>query len=170
MVIELQTVETLSWLIERTETPPFYRLTSMRKPSNHSDLASDPPPMGGPPSAPGTIHTKRHSAESESARNMGWVVFRWGIVPTSAVKRKSMNVFVLMSVECKYIEQIRFWVVSQFIIMLEFPTFYFFPQFYYLTIVSSLLLPHLQVKMLHKEKKTPNHRFVSFQLLLYSNL
>lgn len=66
-----------------------------------------------------------------------------------------MNVFVLMSVECKYIEQIRFWVVSQFIIMLEFPTFYFFPQFYYLTIVSSLLLPHLQVKMLHKEKKNP---------------
>lgn len=34
---ELQTVETLNCLIERTETPPFYRLTSMRKASSHSD-------------------------------------------------------------------------------------------------------------------------------------
>lgn len=34
---ELQTVETLNCLIERTETPPFYRLTSMRKTSSHSD-------------------------------------------------------------------------------------------------------------------------------------
>lgn len=69
MMTELQTVETLNCLIERTETPPFYRLTSMRKASSsHSD--------GGPaaPGAPdttgrdltvekGTIHTKRHSGE-----------------------------------------------------------------------------------------------------------
>lgn len=34
---ELQTVETLNCLIERTETPPFYRLTNMRKASSHSD-------------------------------------------------------------------------------------------------------------------------------------
>ncbi|VVC32584.1 Hypothetical protein CINCED_3A005220 [Cinara cedri] len=33
MMTELQTVETLNCLIERTETPPFYRLTSMRKTS-----------------------------------------------------------------------------------------------------------------------------------------
>lgn len=37
MMIELQTVETLNCLIERTETPPFYRLTVMRKTSSHSD-------------------------------------------------------------------------------------------------------------------------------------
>lgn len=35
-MVELQTVETLNCLIERTETPPFYRLTSMRKASSHS--------------------------------------------------------------------------------------------------------------------------------------
>lgn len=34
---ELQTVETLNCMIERTETPPFYRLTSLRKASSHSD-------------------------------------------------------------------------------------------------------------------------------------
>lgn len=37
MMIELQTIETLNCLIERTETPPFYRLTVMRKASSHSD-------------------------------------------------------------------------------------------------------------------------------------
>ena len=39
MMVELQTVETLNCLIERTETPPFYRLTVMRKASSHSDSA-----------------------------------------------------------------------------------------------------------------------------------
>lgn len=64
---ELQTVETLNCLIERTETPPFYRLTSMRKASSHSDG----PTSGGANDArnqelgveKGTIHTKRHSGE-----------------------------------------------------------------------------------------------------------
>lgn len=37
MMVELQTIETLNCLIERTETPPFYRLTVMRKASSHSD-------------------------------------------------------------------------------------------------------------------------------------
>lgn len=37
MMLELQTVETLNCLIERTETPPFYRLTVMRKASSNSD-------------------------------------------------------------------------------------------------------------------------------------
>ncbi|XP_058793249.1 protein furry isoform X2 [Phymastichus coffea] len=69
MMTELQTVETLNCLIERTQTPPFYRLTSMRKASSHSDApAADP----GNPQAKdqlgqqvekGTIHTKRHSGE-----------------------------------------------------------------------------------------------------------
>lgn len=40
MMLELQTVETLNCLIERTETPPFYRLTVMRKASSHSDGTS----------------------------------------------------------------------------------------------------------------------------------
>lgn len=65
MMTELQTVETLNCLIERTETPPFYRLTSMRKASSHSDApVADP---GNPPRdlgvEKGTIHTKRHSGE-----------------------------------------------------------------------------------------------------------
>jgi hypothetical protein len=65
MMTELQTVETLNCLIERTETPPFYRLTSMRKASSHSDApAADP---GNPTKdlgvEKGTIHTKRHSGE-----------------------------------------------------------------------------------------------------------
>lgn len=65
---ELQTVETLNCLIERTETPPFFRVTSMRKTSSHSDATSS----GTQPDAAsrselgvekGTIHTKRHSGE-----------------------------------------------------------------------------------------------------------
>lgn len=64
MMSELQTIETLNCLIERTETPPFYRLTSMRKASSHSD----PGPGQAEASRDlgvekGTIHTKRHSGE-----------------------------------------------------------------------------------------------------------
>ncbi|GAB0086169.1 protein furry [Sergentomyia squamirostris] len=66
LMAELQIVETLNCLIERTETPPFYRLTSMRKASSHSDG-----PTTGANDArlqelaveKGTIHTKRHSGE-----------------------------------------------------------------------------------------------------------
>ncbi|XP_043493885.1 protein furry isoform X2 [Polistes fuscatus] len=65
MMTELQTVETLNCLIERTETPPFYRLTSMRKASSHSDAPTADP--ANPPRdlgvEKGTIHTKRHSGE-----------------------------------------------------------------------------------------------------------
>lgn len=70
MMTELQTVETLNCLIERTETPPFYRLTSMRKASSsHSD--GGPAASGAPDTTgrcdltveKGTIHTKRHSGE-----------------------------------------------------------------------------------------------------------
>ncbi|XP_055383655.1 protein furry isoform X2 [Condylostylus longicornis] len=67
LMTELQTVETLNCLIERTETPPFYRLTSMRKASSHSDGQT----AGGINDSriqdltveKGTIHTKRHSGE-----------------------------------------------------------------------------------------------------------
>lgn len=87
MMIELQTVETLNCLIERTETPPFYRLTSMRKASSHSDGGANGNNgsnggqngnngnSGGQNNGgntdryadlaveKGTIHTKRHSGE-----------------------------------------------------------------------------------------------------------
>ncbi|CAK1553991.1 unnamed protein product [Leptosia nina] len=70
MMTELQTVETLNCLIERTETPPFYRLTSMRKAtSGHSDGpgAGSQDATGRTcdlaPVEKGTIHTKRHSGE-----------------------------------------------------------------------------------------------------------
>ncbi|KPI92049.1 Protein furry [Papilio xuthus] len=70
MMTELQTVETLNCLIERTETPPFYRLTSMRKAtSGHSDGpgtgSQDAAGRTGElaPIEKGTIHTKRHSGE-----------------------------------------------------------------------------------------------------------
>ncbi|XP_059059814.1 protein furry [Achroia grisella] len=70
MMTELQTVETLNCLIERTETPPFYRLTSMRKAtSGHSDGpgigSQDATGRAGElaPVEKGTIHTKRHSGE-----------------------------------------------------------------------------------------------------------
>jgi len=41
MMTELQTVETLNCLIERMETPPFYRLTSMRKTSGMGPASSN---------------------------------------------------------------------------------------------------------------------------------
>ncbi|XP_060535962.1 protein furry [Cylas formicarius] len=83
-MVELQTVETLNCLIERTETPPFYRLTVMRKTSSHSDGAngaagqSDSGSRNDLNIEKGTIHTKRHSGEdptkglakSESASNV----------------------------------------------------------------------------------------------------
>lgn len=62
MMTELHTVETLNWLIERTETPPFYRLTSMRKASSHSD-PGQAETSRDTATERGTIHTKRHSGE-----------------------------------------------------------------------------------------------------------
>ncbi|KFB41528.1 AGAP004892-PA-like protein [Anopheles sinensis] len=66
LMSELQTVETLNCLIERTETPPFYRLTSMRKASSHSDgpaSGNNDPKVHDVDVEKGTIHTKRHSGE-----------------------------------------------------------------------------------------------------------
>lgn len=69
MMFELQTVETLNCLIERTETPPFYRLTVMRKTSSHSDGTggvagqTDTNSRSDLGVEKGTIHTKRHSGE-----------------------------------------------------------------------------------------------------------
>ncbi|KAL3276200.1 hypothetical protein HHI36_020918 [Cryptolaemus montrouzieri] len=75
MMTELQTVETLNCLIERTETPPFYRLTMMRKTSSHSDGNNGGPGQSDSNSRndlsveKGTIHTKRHSGEDPSKAN-----------------------------------------------------------------------------------------------------
>ncbi|CAH1110307.1 unnamed protein product [Psylliodes chrysocephalus] len=72
MMVELQTVETLNCLIERTETPPFYRLTVMRKTSSHSDGTNgvagqtDSSSRNDLSIEKGTIHTKRHSGEDPS--------------------------------------------------------------------------------------------------------
>ncbi|XP_061707570.1 protein furry isoform X3 [Cydia pomonella] len=78
MMTELQTVETLNCLIERTETPPFYRLTSMRKAtSGHSDGpgtgSQDATGRTGElaPVEKGTIHTKRHSGEDPAKASGG---------------------------------------------------------------------------------------------------
>lgn len=71
MMIELHTVETLSWLIERTETPPFYRLTNVRKASNHSDPGQSE--LREQATERGTIHTKRHSGEDPA--KMTYAIF-----------------------------------------------------------------------------------------------
>ncbi|XP_070490077.1 protein furry isoform X3 [Chironomus tepperi] len=66
LMIELQTVETLNCLIERTEHPPFYRLTSMRKTSSHSDgAANNDPKVQEVAVEKGTIHTKRHAKNDD---------------------------------------------------------------------------------------------------------
>lgn len=72
MLTELQTVETLNCLIERTETPPYYRLTSMRKISGYSDPDPHFDQHGTSNDLSvekGTIHTKRHSSEEGIASN-----------------------------------------------------------------------------------------------------
>ena len=83
LINELQTIETMSCLVERTETPPFFRVTSLRKVSSHwgeSGSEGTAVPSGGGPGTlvprsedalpgsglaieKGTIHTKRHSSE-----------------------------------------------------------------------------------------------------------
>ena len=68
-----QTVETLNCTIERTETPPYFRLTSLRKASSNSEsnmlLTSsrqDLNALGNEGVMKGTIHTKRHSQQDAS--------------------------------------------------------------------------------------------------------
>ncbi|XP_014285726.3 protein furry isoform X3 [Halyomorpha halys] len=80
MMVELHTVETLSWLIERTETPPFYRLTNVRKASNHSDPGQPEPREQA--TERGTIHTKRHSGEDQSKMTCkSDTLVRYGFTP-----------------------------------------------------------------------------------------
>lgn len=77
IMTELQSVESLNCLIERTETPPFYRITSVRKGSGHSDdectaVMTTNTDSGLPTVVnveQGTLHTKRHSTESGEKSN-----------------------------------------------------------------------------------------------------
>ncbi|XP_064103219.1 protein furry-like isoform X6 [Macrobrachium nipponense] len=66
LMAEMGTVETLNCVIERTETPPFFRLTSMRKTSSHGEgggVGSGGAAQEQAPSERGTLHTKRHSGD-----------------------------------------------------------------------------------------------------------
>ena len=72
IMLELQTVETFNAFnvnIERTETPPYYRLTNLRKASSNLENNASDSNTGTVNSKhevaveKGTIHTKRHSQE-----------------------------------------------------------------------------------------------------------
>ena len=70
IMTELQTVETFNVIIERTETPPFYRLTNLKKASSSLEANTlgregEGGAVGGKDLAAekGVIHTKRHSQE-----------------------------------------------------------------------------------------------------------
>merc|ERR1719297_404044 len=74
VMLELQTVETFNVIIERTETPPLYRLTNLRKGSSNleqNNVGKEFETIGGASSSSvrdlttekGVIHTKRHSQE-----------------------------------------------------------------------------------------------------------
>ena len=61
LINELQTIETMSCLVERTETPPFFRVTSLRKVSSHwGESGSEAAvPSGG---VPGTLVNRPEDA------------------------------------------------------------------------------------------------------------
>jgi len=71
IMFELQTVETFNVIIERTETPPYYRLTNLRKASSNLDNQSQAVDAGSKTELnveKGTIHTKRHSQEDPGGK------------------------------------------------------------------------------------------------------
>ena len=65
---ELQTVETLNMTIERTQTPPYFRLSQTKRypvtvnTTDDEKLETQP---GDVPLEKGTLHTKRHSTNEE---------------------------------------------------------------------------------------------------------
>ncbi|GAB1608168.1 protein furry-like isoform X4, partial [Argonauta hians] len=66
---ELQTVETLNQTIERTQTPPFYRLSSLKKSATNPNTTDDEK-LGRTQAQEnslekGVLHTKRHSTCEE---------------------------------------------------------------------------------------------------------
>ncbi|XP_021378295.1 protein furry-like isoform X2 [Mizuhopecten yessoensis] len=65
---ELQTVETLNMSIERTQTPPFFRLSQIKKSLLHINTTDDEKVathFSDHPLEKGTLHTKRHSANDD---------------------------------------------------------------------------------------------------------
>ncbi|KAL3879804.1 hypothetical protein ACJMK2_032086 [Sinanodonta woodiana] len=65
---ELQTVETLNVNIERTQTPPFFRLSNVKKPNvapNTTDDEKLENQVTDCTLEKGTLHTKRHSANND---------------------------------------------------------------------------------------------------------
>ncbi|KAK7496521.1 hypothetical protein BaRGS_00012173, partial [Batillaria attramentaria] len=65
---ELQTVETLNMSIERTQTPPFYRLSQMRKSPAANNTTDDEKLVSQESDTQlqkGVLHTKRHSANED---------------------------------------------------------------------------------------------------------
>ncbi|BFZ15206.1 hypothetical protein BsWGS_18245 [Bradybaena similaris] len=65
---ELQTVETLNVNIERTQTPPYYRLSSIKKVATMVNSADDEKQISPPLDyqlEKGILHTKRHSANED---------------------------------------------------------------------------------------------------------
>ena len=106
LINELQTIETMSCLIERTETPPFFRVTSLRKTSSHwgesgTEAAASsatggvqvnrsedaPPGAGGLSVEKGTIHTKRHSSEDPALLTLSAAAVVSAGAPISAVNK-----------------------------------------------------------------------------------
>lgn len=104
LINELQTIETMSCLIERTETPPFFRVTSLRKTSSHwGESGTEPAAPSGSSGGPinrsedtalgigglsvekGTIHTKRHSSEDPGMLTLSAAAVVAGSVCNSAV-------------------------------------------------------------------------------------
>ncbi|XP_053400043.1 protein furry-like isoform X2 [Mercenaria mercenaria] len=68
LMAELQTVETLNLNIERTQTPPFFRLSVIRRPTivpNTTDDEKLESHVANLALEKGTLHTKRHSANPD---------------------------------------------------------------------------------------------------------
>lgn len=67
-VFPLQTVEMLNMNIERTQTPPYYRLSQLRKSPAANNTTDDEKLIGQEPDVQlqkGVLHTKRHSANED---------------------------------------------------------------------------------------------------------
>ena len=68
LMAELQTVETLNMNIERTQTPPFFRLSVIKRSTllpNVTDDEKIESQTSDVTLEKGTLHTKRHSANQE---------------------------------------------------------------------------------------------------------
>lgn len=91
LLAEMQLAETLGFSVERTETPPFFRLTSARKgSSSHSDDGNQAPDVA---QERGTLHTKRRSTEDGSNECRG------GSLRSNSSERSRPDRSVLLSAD-----------------------------------------------------------------------